>query len=176
MATNKKNIEIDNEEIEDTPVVKKKKFSQNDYIPCTSITAGGLSVTCKSGNYYEFKNYGYECEIEYRDLVALIRKRSEHIFLPRFIINDDDFLLEFPQVKHAYEEMYTTTDLRDILSLPIPQMKSAIQNLPEALYPTLRSLAATDVANGKIDSVKKIRVLTEIFGSDFNLLSELFGN
>lgn len=173
MATSmKKTNEVEN----DIEPKKKKTFSQGDYILCRSVTAGGLNVCCKSGNYYEFRNYGYECEIEYKDLVTLARKRSQHIYLPRFIIEDDDFLDEFPQIKKMYEEMYTNKDLKEVLFLPLDQMVSAINSIPDSLYPTLRSLAATEVANGTIDSVKKIRALTEIFGSDFNLLSELFGN
>lgn len=166
------------EDLEVTEEVKKarKKFSQSDYIPCHSVISGGLNINCKSGNYYEFKNYGEECDVEYRDLVALIRKRSDHIFLPRIIIDDEDFLEEFPQVKQTYDDMFTDGDLKEILALPVNQMITAIKRLPDTIYPTLRSLAATDVANGRIDSVKKIRALTDIFGSDFNLLSELFGN
>ena len=35
------------------------------------------------------------------------------------------------------------------------------------------NLIATQIANGKLDSIAKVRALTEIFNSDFNLLSEL---
>jgi hypothetical protein len=38
----------------------------------------------------------------------------------------------------------------------------------------MRNLIATQIANGKLDSIAKVRALTEIFNSDFNLLSDLF--
>lgn len=167
-------VDVKEEIVEDVVEVKKKTFSPSDYILCHSITAGGLNITCQSGNYYEFKNYGDECEIEYRDLVALIRKRSEHIFKPTFVIDDSDFLEDFNQVRQLYISLFSDGDLKDILDLPIAQMTEAIKGLPEEIMSTLCSLAATEVADGRIDSVKKIKALTEIFGSDFDLLSQLF--
>jgi hypothetical protein len=152
----------------------KKEFTDSDYILCRSVWIGGLNVTCKSGNTYEFRDYGAECEINYRDLAALIRKGSDHIFLPRFIILDDDLLEQFPTVKKTYETMYTREDLVNILALPISKMKSEIAELPAATQNVLCKMIATEIASGRLDSIKKVRTLSEIFDSDFNLLSELF--
>ena len=161
------------EQIEVKEQVKKKEFKDSDYILCRSVWSGGLNITSRFGTY-EFKRYGAECEIEYRDLVYLIRKHSDHIFLPRFIILDEDFISEFPQVQRVYAEMYTESDLREILGLPISQMKAEIEKLPETTKKTLISLTATEIATGRLDSIKKVKVLSEIFNSDFNLLSQLF--
>lgn len=166
--------DISKETTKISTVSKKREFKDSDYILCRSVWSGGLNVTCKSGATYEFKDYGADCDIEYRDLVYLIRKNSEHIFTPRFIILDEDFLEDFPQVQDLYKSMYTLTDLHKILELPIPQMKSEIKQLPDAIKPTFLSLIATEVAKGRLDSIKKVKVLSEIFESDFNLLSELF--
>ena len=105
------------------PIVPKKTFHDGDYILCKSIIAGGLNITCRSSNYYRFIEYGGECEIEYRDLVELIRIHSDHIFLPRIIIENEDFLEQFPQVKKFYDSLYTTDDLRIILGLPNDKME-----------------------------------------------------
>ena len=152
----------------------KRKLQDGDYIMCHSVTAGGLNINCRSRNHYEFKDYGDESDIEYRDLVELVRKRSDHIFTPRIIIDDEDFLDEFPTLRKFYEEQYTVNDLKDILRLEPNQMEREIKNLPRDVMDTIRTLAATMVGNGEIDSVRKVRVLTDVFGTDFNLLSELF--
>jgi hypothetical protein len=152
----------------------KKEFTDSDYVLCRSVWFGGLNVTCSSGNTYEFKNYGAECEINYRDLVSLIRKGSDHIFLPRFVILDDDLLEEFPSVQRTYEKMYTREDLVDILALPVSQMKVEITKLPTATQNVLCKMISTEIASGRLDSISKVRALSEIFDSDFNLLSELF--
>jgi hypothetical protein len=152
----------------------KKTYTDSDYILCRSVWFGGLNVTCNSGNSYEFKNYGAECEINYRDLVSLIRKGSDHVFLPRFVILDEDLLEDFPSVQKTYETMYTRNDLADILALPISQMKVEIAKLPDATKNVLCKMISTEIASGRLDSIAKVRALSEIFDSDFNLLSELF--
>jgi DNA-binding protein YbaB len=169
--------EVVKETIEESkPVIveeEKKSFTDSDYILCRSVYSGGLNVTSQSGNLYRFKGYGSECEINYRDLVTMIRRGSSHVFMPRFIILDEDFLAEFPTVQKVYGEMYTKDDLLEILDLPVSSMKAAVAKLPEATKNSLGKLVATQIANGRLDSIAKIRALTEIFNSDFNLLSEL---
>lgn len=164
------------EKVDQKPKEEVKEFAPHDGIICRSVWAGGLNVTCRSGNFYEFKDYGDTAVIEYQDLAALARKRSDHIFIPRFIIEDEDFLNEFPQIRDFYADVYSEGDLKAILRLPANQMSGTISKLPEAVLPTIRSLAATMVGNGEIDSVRTIKTLTAIFGADFNLLSELFAD
>lgn len=170
--TTTKAVDVKEEEIKQEPV--KKTFTDSAYILCRSVWYGGLNVICPSGNRYEFKDYGSECDINYRDLVSLIRKGSDHIFFPRFIILDDDLLEQFPTVKKIYATMYTNADLIDILDLPISQMKSEIAKLPEETKTVLEKMISTQIANGRLDSISKVRMLSDIFDSDFNLLSNLF--
>lgn len=156
------------------PVKEKKVFTDSDYILCRSVWSGGLNVVSQSGNLYEFRNYGSECEINYRDLVTMIRRGSQHVFLPRFVILDEDFLEDFPTIKRVYGTMYTMNDLVEILELPVSRMRAEIEKLPKATKDSMRNLIATQIAIGKLDSISKVRALTEIFNSDFNLLSDLF--
>ena len=156
------------------PVKEKKVFTDSDYILCRSVWSGGLNVVSQSGNLYEFRNYGSECEINYRDLVTMIRRGSQHVFLPRFVILDEDFLEDFPTIKRVYGTMYTMNDLVEILELPVSRMRAEIEKLPKATKDSMRNLIATQIATGKLDSISKVRALTEIFNSDFNLLSDLF--
>lgn len=171
-------IEIDDEPVEEEPVkktAKKKQFDDHDYILCHSVTSGGLGIIGgKTDTYYRFDQYGAECDIEYIDLVQLVRSKSEHIFMPRIIIDDEDFLAEFPQVIEAYNNMYSRGDLQKILTLPADRMRVEIEKLPDGAKDTIKAMAATGVANGTLDSIASVRVLSDIFGADFNLLSELF--
>lgn len=173
--TNVENETVDvKEPIIEQPTKQKKVFTDSDYILCRSVTSGGLNITSQSGNLYEFADYGEECDINYRDLVTLIRRGSDHVFLPRFIILDDDFLEDFPTVKKVYGKMYTRDDLEAILELPNSQMVREIEKLPNETREVMRNLIATNMANGKFDSISKARDLSKVFGSDFNLLSDLF--
>lgn len=177
MATKqmKKSTTVDEiNEVVTEEVTPKKTYRDGDYVLCRSIIAGGLNINCRSGNFYRFNNYGDYGEIEYRDLVELIRKHSDHIFLPRIIIDEDDFIEDFPMIKKLYADMYTTNDLKEILALPDGQMERTINSLPDELKDTLKNLAATMIENGEIDSISKVRTLTAVLDADFNFLSELF--
>jgi hypothetical protein len=165
---------VETEDVMEEIVKEKKVFKDSDYILCRSVWFGGLNVTCQSGSIYEFARYDSECEITYRDLVNLIRRHSEHIFMPRFVIEDDDFLEEFPNVRDVYNKMYTAKDLMNIINLPNNQMKAEIEKLPIEPKNTLCKMIATEIAKGHIDSISKVRVLSEIFESDFDLISKLF--
>ena len=154
---------------------QKKEFAQSDGIKCHSVVQGGLYYEgSKTGMLYSFSDYGDVTEIEYRDLVAAVRTKSEYVYNPYFIIEDEDFLAEFPAVAKFYENQISIKDLKSILDLDISKMVSAIQLLPKSAVDNLKKIASTQIANGHLDSVKKIKALDELFGTDLNLLGELF--
>lgn len=152
----------------------KKNFDPTDGILCRSVTVGRLWLEGRrSGELYNWVAYGDEIEVEYRDLVALIRSKSSYIYNPYFIIDDEDFLAEFPEVLKFYNDQYKKADLIEILQMPVKQMVATIESLPKGANKTLRSLASTMVSNGSIDSVQRIRALDEVFGTELHLLSSL---
>lgn len=154
---------------------KKKKFASDDGIMCHSIFQGKLFVEGKkSGNFYEFESYGASYEIEYQDMVYLARTKSPFLFAPYIIIDDDDFIEEFVQLKKFYDESYTTNDLYNILNMPVKSMISAINALPESAKNTLKNIASTMIADGSIDSIKRVKALDEVFETDLEFLSTLF--
>lgn len=162
-------------EVVEKQEVTKKKFKQDEGIICRSVTVGGLWLDgVKSKNVYRWVEYGDETEIEYRDLVSMVRSRSAYIFNPMFIILDDDFVEEFPQLKKFYDEQYTVADLKSVLELPVSSMIATIKTLPQGAVSSLKNIASTQVANGQLDSVKKIKALDELFGTELNLLASLF--
>lgn len=173
------NIEEVKEEVleEETPKAKekpkkKKVFVSTDGILCRSVTPGALFVDGpKSGMLYTFSNYGDETEIEYRDLKAMVMTQSVRLFSPNFVVEDEDFIAEVPQLAKFYEKQFTIKDLRKILFLPIDEMLDAIKNLPANAKDNLKSLAATAIDNGSLDSIRKIKALDEIFGTQFILFS-----
>lgn len=178
------NIEV----VEDKPVEKKKtpaktvvkekpvrQFNQNDLILCRSVTAGWLGCDGKSGQYYVFENFGDECEIEYQDLFALKSRHSQYIYAPLFVIEDEE-LLENPRWKDVaefYDREVFQEDVEEVLSLPNSQFEKALKALPKGLAKTLQVKVAQKIEDGSFDSLKKIRIIDEIYGTDFrSILAE----
>ena len=62
----------------------------------------------------------------------------------------------------------------DIKDTAVTEEVEATTKVVEEAVKEAATGVATEIAKGRIDSISKVRVLTEIFGSDFNLLSDLF--
>ncbi len=178
VVTNDSNLNITNEsekiekngenKPEDTKQIRK--YEKEETIPCKSITNGTLLVTGeKSGILYRWADYGDVEEVEYQDLIYMIRSRRASVYRPRFIIQDKEFLSQHPELNDLYKTLYSTKDLKDILNLPSSQIKRAINQLPDGAYDAIKGLAASMIASGQFDSVKKIKVLDEIFGTNLLL-------
>lgn len=110
--------------------------------------------------------------MEYADLAAAVRVRSWFVFHPTFIIEDEDFVSEFPQLGKFYSENYTDADLEEIITLPVEEMTKEVKALPKSALDELKVVAASGVTSGSFDSVKKIKVLDEILGTSLSVLAE----
>ena len=155
--------------------IEIKKFKETDPIKCVSITAGELGMLgIKTGINYTWAGRGDETDVEYQDLVAAIRSGKKQITAPRFIIKDEDFLALYPQVEKIYSSMLSYNDLKDILKLDVVNMKKVISQLPAGAKDSMKNIASTQITNGFLDSVQKIKALDEIFDTKFMLMTELF--
>ena len=162
------------EVVVETKKDSKHKFEQTDGVSCRSVVQGGLFMEgLKTKMDYSWTDYGDVTEVEYRDLVAAVRSKSKFVFNPWFIIEDEDFLAEYPQVKQFYDSSYTLTDLIKILDMPPTQMIEEIKKLPKGAIDTIKSLASKQVSNGTLDSVSRIRALDDYFDTDLNLLASI---
>lgn len=154
--------------VDDKPA--PRQFNQNDLILCRSVTAGWLGVSGKSGQYYVFEDFGDECEIEYQDLFALKSRHSQYIYAPHFVIEDEE-LLENPRwadvAKFYDNEVYTMEDVEAVLNLPVSNFKSALEKLPKGLAKSLQVTVAQKIEDGTFDSLKKIKIIDEVYGTDF---------
>jgi len=151
---------------------KIKKFKNTDLIPCKSVTNGELlMIGDKTGILYRWADYGDVESVQYQDLLYSARSaRNGYVKYPRFIILDDDFVDQNPDIKKIYDNMYSSTELKDVLDLPVSQMKKVIADLPDGAKESLKGLCATMIDNGTLDSLKKIKALDEIFGTDLLLV------
>lgn len=155
-----------------TATPKVKKFKNTDLIPCKSVTNGELiMVGDKTGVLYQWADYGDVEGVQYQDLLYSARSaRNGYVKYPRFIILDEDFVDQNPDIKKIYDSMYSTSDLKDIFNLPVSQMKKTIADLPDGAKESLKGLAATMIDNGTLDSLRKIKALDEIFGTQLLLV------
>lgn len=171
-STTKKVVEENKVSVEKTA----KKFEQSDGILCHSIVQGKLyMIGDKTKMLYEWNSYGDVSEIEYRDLVAAVRTKSRYVFEPFFVIDDEDFVEQFPQVKKFYNDNYTVSEIESILFYPVDEMEKAIIALPKGAVESLKHIASVKISNGEIDSIQKIKKLDEMFNTNLMLFTEMQG-
>jgi hypothetical protein len=156
------------------PVKKVKvesKFSNNDMIACKSVTSGGLNFIGFSGTKYRFEGYGNIEYISYEDLrrEAQSANPTNYLFYPRFVVEDPDFVEEFPKLEEFYSKFYEG-DFEDIIDMPNEQMKEAIAKLPNGCKECVKGIVATKIDDGSLDSVAKIKALDGIFGTNMLLM------
>lgn len=145
---------------------KTKKFADTDLISCTSVTAGQFFFEGgRSKELYTFADAGDTLDIEYRDIMYAVRSKAAAVYKPRFVINDRDFLAQHKDIGAVYGTMYSTADLADMLKLSPSQLRRKAAALPDGAKETLKSIAAERIDNGSFDSVQRIKVLDEIFGT-----------
>lgn len=150
-------------------VVKPRKYNKDDLIPCKSITDGELlMVGAQSKMLYRWADIDDVQEVEYQDLSydARVSGNASYSKHPRFIILDDEFVAQNPAIGDVYKKLYSYSDMRDILSLPVGEMQAAINGIPSGVKDSLKSIAGRMIRDGSLDSVGRIKALDEIFGTD----------
>lgn len=151
--------------------IKERVFDQEDLIPCRSMVSGGLYITgYRSKIPYTWADYGDVVDVEYRDLIYMVRTNGDvSIYKPRIIVEDEDFVNQNPKLKNFYDSIHTESDLYSILTMDVNQMKETIKKLPEGCKTALKGIASTMIDDGRLDSVSKIKALDEIFGTSMLL-------
>ena len=154
---------------EDNDVVKteKKKFAPDDPIPCMSITAGEMFFTgAKTGTPYTWADYGYVVDIDYQDINYAVRSADPMVMRPRFVIQDKDFLEQNPQLDELYSGLYSVGDLKAIANKTPAEIEKTCAQLPIGAKDALKSILATMVANGTLDSVNRIKAFDKALGTE----------
>lgn len=172
-----KTEDVSNEEVKDTKTAVKeekvtKTYRDEDLIECRSITRGYLSyIGKKSGEVYVFENYDDTCEIEVRDLNALRASKSQYLYAPLFVIEDEDFISQpkWKDLKDLYDK-FIMEDISEIIEKPLSEFKSILRNLPKGYQTALYSEVATRIHSGEFDSLNKIKAIDEICGTDLYCL------
>ena len=169
-ATPKKEPAVEVEIEKSEPIIEKKQFKDDDKIQCMSITAGKyVFVGDKSGEVYRWLSDGDVVDVRYSDLVAAVRAKKPIIFKPRVIIEDEDFIAEYPAIQELYDSLYSPEDLFAICQMSPSDIRRIVPQLPDGVKESLKTIAVKAIDDGKLDSVQRVRALDQIFGTDMLL-------
>ena len=172
--TKKVETDISTEEVTKNEPQKKapRKFAQSDPILCKSVTYGELLCPGKKSQLlYTWENYGDATEVEFQDLQALRSMRSAYLNAPYFVIEDEELLEQWPELKVIYDKV-AALDVDNLFSLPINQFKKRLREIPVGFKDSIKNIAGDRIRNGSLDSIAKINALDEILGTELKLMIE----
>lgn len=158
------------EEVVEKPKKEPRKFAQDDMILCKSVTYGELLLPGKKSKLlYIWSNYGDVTEVEFQDLQALRSTRSTYLMNPYFVIEDEELLEQWPELKALYDKTMAL-DIDSLFSLPINQFKKRLCDIPVGFKDPIKNIAGEKIRNGSLDSIAKINALDEILGTELKLM------
>lgn len=172
MANNTKSKKNDvvKETVNEFHKKEPRKFAQDDMILCKSVTYGELLLPGKKSKLlYIWSNYGDTTEVEFQDLQALRSTRSAYLMNPYFVIEDEELLEQWPELKNLYDKV-AALDVDDLFNLPINQFKKRLREIPVGFKDSIKNIAGEKIRNGSLDSIAKINALDEILGTELKLM------
>lgn len=172
MANNTKSKKNDvvEETVNEFQKKEPRKFAQDDMILCKSVTYGELLLPGKKSKLlYIWSNYGDTTEVEFQDLQALRSTRSAYLMNPYFVIEDEELLEQWPELKNLYDKV-AALNVDDLFNLPINQFKKRLREIPVGFKDSIKNIAGEKIRNGSLDSITKINALDEILGTELKLM------
>lgn len=158
-------------------VAPVKKFKNDDMILCKSVLPGITNVKGeKTGDVYSFRIVGDEMEIAYQDLKWMVQARSKFLFYPFIIVLDNDFVEQNQILKDFYAEHYCIDNVDALLRKSPREIIAALDKMPAGIKDSIKSIAATKIGSGELDSVSTIRALDKYFGTKLMLITGLYND
>lgn len=152
------------------PKKEVKKYVSGDRVPCKSITAGKLVYySTKTHERYEWSNYGDITDVLYEDLLSMKSAKSQFIYKPLFVIADEDLLADpsWSKIQEFYDQVEIVDDAEDYLNQTPERLKQLLLQAPDGVKNTIKITASQMINKGELDSIRKIKVLDEVLGTEF---------
>ena len=151
-----------------------KKFANDDMIPCKSLRFGTLvHISKKTGNAYEWSNYGDIVDVAYTDLLAMKSAKSKFIFAPWMMILDEDAIVAL-KLEGVYDTFKIYEDVEKFLEQAPSVIQSKLQDAPAGFKDLIAYVAASMIRDGDLDSIAIIRAIDSSLHK--NLSSLIGGN
>lgn len=162
------------DEVKTVVVSEPKKFANDDLIPCKSLRFGTLAhISKKTGNAYEWSNYGDIVDVAYTDLLAMKSAKSKFIYAPWMMILDEDAIIAL-KLEGVYDKFKIYEDVEAFLEQSPSDIRGQLQEAPTGFKDLIAYVAASMVRDGSLDSIAIIKAIDDALHK--NLSSLIGGN
>ncbi|MGF6375109.1 hypothetical protein M2140_000143 [Clostridiales Family XIII bacterium PM5-7] len=155
-----------------TPTQNKIKRNHDELIECKSVRFGHLRYESKkTGNIYEWSNFGDLVMVEYGDLLPLKASKSKFLLEPWFLIEDDELIEEWGlgEIYSYYNEF---DDVEDFLRQDAKTIRKKLPRAPKGYKDLIAQTAGRMLRDGGLDSLASVKVIDDVLNTS---LKELIG-
>lgn len=170
-------VEIMEEEVIEQPVVENvhteaqvkkapRKFAPDERIECRSVTVGKLDmVGPKTKLLYSWEDMDDIAYVEYQDLQALQSRKSRFINKPRFIIEDEEIVMQW-NLEAMYDKISKQT-MEEFFALPLAKFKAQLKIMPDGIKDSVKTKAVQMINSEELYDIRKVKAIDEAFGTEF---------
>lgn len=152
---------------------RKKQFKNDTPVLCRSVTYGDLTYVGVNNMRYDWGGYGDIRELPYQDVISLRSRKSDFLYNPWIIIEDEDIMAK-PEFERDFKEMYELyadfETAEDFFDCNPAEMKERLQGAPEGFKQLILGSATSLIRDGVLDSIGMINVIDEVLGTNLKML------
>ncbi len=165
MAQQKKSVESETVVEESAPkTIKAKQVDLHQYIPVRNGFQGKLIYRSRrTGELFVWETFGETQEMELQELKNA-KASNKKFFESNWFMFDDDWVIDYLGVKQYYKYSLPVDDYDSFFEKDPDEMADHIAKMNAAQKRSLTYRARQLIAEGAIDSNRKIKVLEDALG------------
>ena len=165
-AKKNESAEVDAPAKQPSKPIIPKEVDVNQLITVRNGFQGKLSYRSKrTGEKFVWSEFGDEQEMELRELKSA-KNTSKKFFADNWFMFNEQWVPEYLGVSGYYKNSIPIDGFDDIFKLEPEELKRRIDLLSKGQKKSLAYRARVLIAEGEIDSLKKISVLEEALGTE----------
>jgi hypothetical protein len=150
--------------VEEKKAYQPKRFDPDQIVTVYNGFRGRLVYKSrKTGELFVWEDFGDEQDMEVSELKSA-RNASKKFFVNNWFLFDDPEVVEYLGLKQYYRNSLNLDEFDGLFDLPDTEMQKKIEKLSGGQKKSVAYFAKQEIANGNIDSNKKIAVLEKALG------------
>lgn len=154
--------------VDETIFEKRHEFGDNDLILCMSGVNGEMNFISKLSNFRVKTNgFGQTMKIPYGDLSYVHNIAPDAFESGRIIVLNKEVQEEFG-LSNLYKKVLTPKNIRAVINMNADDLRDFIADMPRAMKTSLYDEARKLYQQGRMDSMKTIKIFEDEFGVSFD--------
>ena len=148
---------------------RERPINGNVLVPVRSLAHGEFVHRTRDGIVYSWEDLGSIQELPMSEIRSIRNSKSGY-FTKGYLVIEDEKVAKELNLHSLYEHIDSTEDLVGILKLPIEELESTLDSLPEGVVKSLGHYAAELIRKGELNNIKVIKLLQDKTMIDYKMV------